>query len=35
MAMRERAGELKGDLRVNSDFDRGTEVIFSVSLSGE
>lgn len=35
MAMRERAGELKGDLRVNSDRERGTEVMFTVPLSGE
>lgn len=35
MAMRERAAELKGDLKVNSVRDQGTEVVFSVPLSGE
>jgi signal transduction histidine kinase len=35
MAMRERAGELKGNLQVNSDPERGTEVIFTVPLSSE
>jgi signal transduction histidine kinase len=35
MAMRERAGELKGDLQVNSDGERGTQVRFTVPLSGE
>ncbi len=34
-AMRERAGELKGDLKINSDSGRGTEIIFSVPLSGD
>ncbi len=35
MAMRERAGELKGELKVNSDHEHGTEIIFTVPLSGE
>jgi signal transduction histidine kinase len=35
MAMRERAAELKGDLKVNSSPGQGTEVIFTVPLSGE
>jgi signal transduction histidine kinase len=35
MAMRERAGELKGELQVNSDPEHGTEIIFTVPLSGE
>ncbi|HXS68461.1 MAG TPA: sensor histidine kinase [Candidatus Polarisedimenticolia bacterium] len=34
-AMRERAGELKGELKINSDSARGTEIIFSVPLSGD
>jgi signal transduction histidine kinase len=35
MAMRERATELKGELKVNSSPGQGTEVIFTVPLSGE
>ncbi len=34
-AMRERAGELKGELQVNSDRERGTEVVFTMPLSRE
>ena len=34
-AMRERAGELKGKLQVNSNRQRGTEVIFTMPLSPE
>jgi signal transduction histidine kinase len=34
-AMRERAGELKGDLNINSEPGHGTEIIFSVPLSGD
>jgi signal transduction histidine kinase len=34
-AMRERATELKGDLKVNSDSLHGTEIVFSVPLSAE
>jgi len=34
-AMRERAQELKGELQVNSDHERGTEVIFTMPLSPE
>ena len=34
-AMRERAGELKGELQVNSDLERGTEIIFTMPLSRE
>lgn len=33
--MRERAGELKGELQVNSDRERGTEVVFTMPLSPE
>jgi len=33
MAMRERAGELKGELRINSDPGHGTEIIFTLPLS--
>jgi len=32
-AMRERATELKGDLRINSDAEHGTEIIFTLPLS--
>jgi two-component system sensor histidine kinase DegS len=32
MAMRERAAELKGELKVNSSPGQGTEVIFTVPL---
>jgi signal transduction histidine kinase len=35
IAMRERAGELKGDLKINSDSKNGTVIIFSVPLSGD
>jgi signal transduction histidine kinase len=35
MAMRERATELKGELRVNSDSAHGTEIIFTMPLFGE
>lgn len=35
MAMRERANELKGELRVNSDPEHGTEIVFTVPLSGD
>jgi len=35
MAMRERAGELKGELKINSDSEHGTEIIFTVPLSGD
>ena len=35
MAMRERAAELKGELKVNSSPGQGTEVVFTVPLSGE
>jgi len=35
VAMRERANELKGELQVNSDPEHGTEIIFTVPLSGE
>lgn len=35
MAMRERAGELKGELRIISAPGEGTEVIFTVPLSGD
>ncbi|HLX72616.1 MAG TPA: sensor histidine kinase [Verrucomicrobiae bacterium] len=35
MAMRERATELKGELKMNSSPGQGTEVIFTVPLSGE
>lgn len=35
MAMRERAAELKGELKMNSSPGQGTEVIFTVPLSGE
>ncbi len=34
-AMRERAAELKGDLNIRSGPQQGTEIIFSVPLSGE
>jgi signal transduction histidine kinase len=34
-AMRERADELKGELQVHSDRERGTEVIFTMPLSRE
>jgi signal transduction histidine kinase len=34
-AMRERAGELKGELQVNSDRERGTEVVFTMPLFPE
>ena len=34
-AMRERASELKGELKVNSDRERGTEIIFTMPLSQE
>jgi len=34
-AMRERAGELKGELQVNSNRERGTEIIFTMPLSRE
>jgi signal transduction histidine kinase len=35
MAMRERANELKGELQVKSDREHGTEIIFTLPLSGE
>ena len=35
MAMRERASELKGELKINSELEHGTEIIFSVPLSGD
>jgi signal transduction histidine kinase len=35
MAMRERAAELKGELQVHSDREHGTEITFSLALSGE
>lgn len=35
MAMRERAAELKGELKVNSSPGQGTEVVFTVPLSGD
>ncbi len=34
-AMRERASELKGELQVNSDRERGTEVVFTMPLARE